>query len=425
MAAAKAPIAASSIQKLHLVTTANAPLIRAGTTQVLWTVRATAIDPSRSNDATWNDRKLSHIDGARHDSLTMHKTVAAMAVLLGVFQWEVEARAQPPRLEVQEVAATGCMPKGASLSPDGKRFYVTNFGQENTRNITVYDAKTLALVDTINVPGVVVESVLSHDGKTIYASNFRRHSVQYIDVTSKTVTREITTGMHPKILALSSDGKMLFAANWAGNSVTQIDVASGTVVRTLPTGVHPRGTVITKSGTLFVANFDGASIDVYPNVMGRTPFDPAAHQHLAACQIPRHLALSPDESKLYISCFHDSSLHVMDVATKQITHRIPIGNSPKSVEASKDGRFVYSADYGKETNSVSVVDTSDWTARVFTIPGMDRGSGVSVMPDGQHALVTGWYDNHVYLVGFRGTGGHPHEAMSHIQSWINNPHHDD
>jgi YVTN family beta-propeller protein len=354
----------------------------------------------------------------------MHKTLA-LAVLAFSLGLAPGAQAQPPRLEVQEVADTGCMPKGAIVSPDGQRFYVTNFGQANVRNITVYDAHTLALVDTINVPGVVVESVLSPDGKTLYASNFQRHSVQVIDLAHKTVTREITTGLHPKVLALSSDGKALFAANWAGNSVTQIDVATGTVVRTLPTGTHPRGTVVTKTGTLFVANFDGASIEIYPNVTGHAPFDPAAHVHVAACEIPRHLALSPDESKLYISCFHDSTLHVMDVATRRIIHRIPIGNSPKSVEASRDGRYVYSADYGRETNSVSVVDTSDWTSRVFTVPGMDRGSGIAVMPDGQHALVTGWYDNHVYLVGFRGTGGHPRDATSKIQAWIGHPHHDD
>ncbi len=326
------------------------------------------------------------------------------------------AAARPPKVEVQEVAATGIMPKGASLSPDGSRFYVTNFGQGNLRNITVYDSQTLRLIDTINVPGIVVESVLSPDGKTIYASNFERGSVLFIDVATKKVTREVQTGSHPKILALSQDGAMLFAANWTGNSVTQIEPATGKVLRTLKAGSHPRGTVITKSGTLYIANFDGASIDVYAG----EGF--AEHHRITVCQIPRHLALSPDETQMFISCFHDSTLHVMDLATEKIVHRVPIGSSPKSVEVSRDGRFVWSADYGKETNSVSVVDTTDWTARVFTVPGMDRGSGIAVMPDGQHALVTGWFDNHVYLVGFEGTGGHPKEALQSIERWRWRPH---
>jgi YVTN family beta-propeller protein len=338
---------------------------------------------------------------------------------LAIFAFSATAGARPPQVEVQEVAETGVMPKGASVSPDGSRFYVTNFGQENTKNITIYDTQTLALLDTIHVPGIVVESVLSPDGKTIYASNFRRDSVQVIDVAAKKVVREISVGAHPKILVLSKDGAMLYAANWTGNSVTQIDTATGKVVRTLKAGMHPRGTVATASGKVYIANFDGASIDVYSGEGYEE------HHRLEACRIPRHLALSPDEATLYISCFHDSTLHVMDLATETIVHRVPIGSSPKSIEVTRDGRYVFSADYGRETNSVSVVDTSDWTARVYTVPGMDRGSGISVLPDGQHALVTGWYDNHVYLVGFEGTGGHPAQAMQAIQRWIHRPHHVD
>ncbi len=326
--------------------------------------------------------------------------------------WCAIAEARAPKIEVQEVAETAVMPKGVSISPDGSRFYVSNFGQENLENITVYDSQTLKRVDAINVPGVVVESVLAPDGATLFASNFKRNSVQFIDLATKKVTREIATGSHPKILVLSKDGTTLFAANWTGNSVTQIDVATGTSVRTLTAGKHPRGMVVTKNGTLYIANFDGASIDVY----GGAHF--SEHHRMAACTIPRHLALSPDETMLYVSCFHDSALHVVDVSTEKVIHRVPIGSSPKSIEVTRDGRYVFSADYGRETNSVSVVDTADWTARVYTVPGMNRGSGIAVMPDGQRALVTGWYDNHVYLVGFEGTGGHPKEAQQAIQRWI-------
>jgi NADH dehydrogenase len=37
-------------------------------------------------------------------------------------------------------------------------------------------------------------------------------------------------------------------------------------------------------------------------------------------------------------------------------------------------------------------------------------------------LVTGWFDNHVYLVGFEGTGGHPTETLKKIETWVNRPH---
>src|SRR5271163_3576296 len=104
------------------------------------------------------------------------------------------ALATPPQLEVQAVAETGSMPKGVSLSPDGLHAYVTNFGQVDRKTIMVYDATTLTKTDQIDVPGMVVESVVSPDGATLYVSNFRRGSVQLIDLKTKSVTREIKTG---------------------------------------------------------------------------------------------------------------------------------------------------------------------------------------------------------------------------------------
>jgi YVTN family beta-propeller protein len=304
------------------------------------------------------------------------------------------AAAQPPRIEVVKSAKTGSMPKGVSLSPDSKKLYVTNFGQSNGKNIDVFDADTFAHLDTIDVQGNVVESVLSTDGKTIYASNFIRNSVMLIDTQTKKVTREISTGLHPKILVLSPDGTQLFAANWSGNSVTQIDIASGKVVRTLGAGLNPRGMAMTKAGVLYAANFNGASIDVFKGPS-------FADQHrFAVCPIPRHLALSVDEKLLFVSCYHDSMIHAVDLATEQVVHTVHVGSNPKTIEISRDGRWLWSADYGPETNSVSVIDTQDWTARVFRIPGLDHGSGLTIFPDGRHALVTGWFDNHVYLVGF-------------------------
>ena len=347
--------------------------------------------------------------------------VLPLAAALLASALSAPAHAQPPRLEVQAVAATGSMPKGVSLSPDAERAYVTNFGQSNGHNIEIVDARSLAHLDTIDLPGNVVESVLSADGTTIFASNFLRNSVQFIDVKTKRVFREIPTGNHPKILVLSPDARSLFAANWSGDSVTQIDIPSAKVVRTLPAGKNPRGMVMTKSGTLYVANFNGESIDVFKGP------DFSERHRFGACPIPRHLTLTTDEKLLLVSCYHDSMLHAVDVATEKVVHQLHVGSSPKTIEVSRDGRWIWSADYGKETNSVTVVDTEDWTARVFAVPGMDHGSGLTIYPDGKHALVTGWYDNHVYLVGFEGTGGDSSQiakARAQIDGWIRRPKHD-
>ena len=321
-----------------------------------------------------------------------------------------------PALEVQEVEATGLLPKGAVLSNDGKTLYVTNFGQlDGKRVVSIYDAETLAPLGQLDIPHVVVEGVLSADDKTLYLSSFWGHSVVFVDLATKTIVHEVKTPYHPKTLALSRDGSSLFAANWSGETITQVDVASATVVRTLKVGKNPRGLVVTARGVLYAANFFDESIDVFEG----SSFE--RKHRVATCKCPRHLALSPDEKTLYISCLYASQLHAFDLATETVTHRVRLGgDSPKSIAVSRDGRYVYSADYGT-TRSVSVVDTKDWTTRTLTVPGMDRGSGIAVAANGHHAYVTGWYDSHVYLVGFEGAGGHPSEAKKKTSAWLRKP----
>ena len=267
--------------------------------------------------------------------------------------------------------ATGRNPKGVILSHDRKTLYVTNFGElSNKRVVSVYDAETLRLRTELDLHANVVEAALSPDDRTL--------------------------------------------ANWSGDSVSEVDVARAEVVRTHPVGKNPRGLAVTGKGTLYVANFYTESIDVFEGP------DRERRHRVKSCKCPRHLALSPDEKTLYVSCLFQSELQALDLETETVVHRAPLGSYPKSIAVSADGRYVYSADYGT-TCSASVVDTTDWTSRTFIVPGMDRGSGIVVGAGGQHAFVTGWYDAHLYRVGFEGTGGDPEAARAKIAQWQHRP----
>ena len=351
-------------------------------------------------------------------ALPIAKAAPAAAETAPVNEGTPIPEGQAPVLEVQEVAETGSMPKGAKLSRDGKQFFVTNFGQYDTRSVTIYDSKTLELQGQIDLPGVNVESDLSADGNTLVVSNFHRSSVIFVDIAKRAIAKEISVGKNPKVLVTSPDGKFVFTANWASNDVTQVDVEAGKVLRTLKAGRQPRGMAMTRKGKLFVANFFGESLDIFEG-------DDLSKRHrIPICKCPRHLTVSPDDKTLYISCLTASQLHALDIETEKVVNHAPVGDAPKSIDVSADGRWVYTADYG-ETRSVSIVDTKSWVSRTFPIQAMDRASGVAVAPDGRHALVTGWYDGHVYLVGFQGTGGHPEEAKAKMRKWQFVPRHPD
>lgn len=310
------------------------------------------------------------------------------------------AMATPPPMEVSHGATTGSLPKGITLSPDGRRLYVTNYGNAHHNNVSVFDATDLRQLDTLHVPGIVVESAISPDGNTLYVSNFTRNSVQFVNLAHRRVVREVSVGSHPKILVLSHDGRRLFVANWSSHSVTEIDTVTGTVVRTLRTGRNPRGMAITRTGKLYVANFNGHSMDVFEGT------DMSRHHRITdLCRIPRHLALSPDQSLLYVSCFSTSELAVMRTEDERIERRVPVGTWPKAIDVSADGRFVFTANYG--SSSVTIVDTTDWTTSTLDVPAMDHASGLVAARTGVRFFVTGW-DNHVFAIDLAGTGpGYP------------------
>ncbi len=321
---------------------------------------------------------------------TRARTIAAFALFASLASASVDA--VPPALSTVARGATGSLPKGVSLSPDGRTLYVTNYGNMRGRNIAVFDAATLRRTGWIDLPGVSVESVVSPDGRTLYVSDVRRGVVSYVSLATGRVTREVRVGARPKVIALSRDGALLFAANWSGRSVTEVDVATGATVRTHAAGECPRGLAVARDGTLFVANFHSDSLDVFaaPDRRSRRRIE-------GICHVPRHLALSPDDRTLYVSCLGDDSLVVVDTASVTVARAVPVGAAPKAVDVSADGRIVATADYGG--SSVTLVDTSDWTTRTVEVPSLDHASGIVADRSGARFFVTGWYDNHVYAVG--------------------------
>ena len=322
--------------------------------------------------------------------------------------------AKAPALSVTATADTGSMPKAVTVSPDGKQLVVTNFGFWKTKNVYWYDPTTLKKIDQTDFndkEGNAVEAVFSPDSKTLYVSNFNGNKIEVIDVATRKVSKSVDVGLRPKITILSKDGSKMMVANWDSFSATIYDTKDFKQLYKLKANEHPRGIAITNSGKAYIAGFEGEELDIYSTPEGGTGF--SEHKKIKACKHVRHMTLSPDEKTLYLSCYYLGQLGVWDVATDKMKKLVQIGQEPKSSAVTTDGRWVFIANFGAPDNdSISVVDTTDWTQRFVKVPKMDQGCGLSLAPDQKTVWVTGWNSRTVHAIDVSPLGAKPATVTS-------------
>ena len=109
---------------------------------------------------------------------------------------------------------------------------------------------------------------------------------------------------------------------------------------------------------------------------------------------PRHLVLSPDGATAYLA-ETGYGIAFIDVQKERIFKRVRVGQSPKSIVLSKDGRFLYSSDY--RGHSLSIVDTQTFETVRMKL-NILRSSGIDVHPNDGFIYISGWCTNDVWAI---------------------------
>jgi YVTN family beta-propeller protein len=115
-------------------------------------------------------------------------------------------------------------------------------------------------------------------------------------------------------------------------------------------------------------------------------------------EAPHGIAVSPDNSKIYVSEQANKTLTVFDAKTMQVTKRIALSGNPNLVDITPDGKFLYIAialtydDYSEfpqikanPTGGVDVIDTTK-LENVKTIALRGGIHDLNVTPDGKYVI---------------------------------------
>ncbi len=118
-------------------------------------------------------------------------------------------------------------------------------------------------------------------------------------------------------------------------------------------------------------------------------------QHIPVGDRPRGIAISPDGREAYVANAGDNTVSVIDTATKAVVATIAVGDEPQGIAFAPDGATAYVTNI--KDNNVSVIDTAIRTATTTIAVGRNPLS-IAVTPDGQWAYVPNFDDNTVTVI---------------------------
>jgi len=155
-----------------------------------------------------------------------------------------------------------------------------------------------------------------------------------------------------------------------------------------PADLSPIAMVADKAGkTLYVAEATAKQIAVFDIASGKVTKTIAIGEPVSG------LALSPDESKLYVTAaIPKGKLFVIDVKGAKVAATIPVGHTPMSPVVSPDGKTVYVCNrfsYQGNLNSVGTVGVVDLAGgkQVAEIPTPREPYSMDISKDGSTLIV--------------------------------------
>jgi YVTN family beta-propeller protein len=286
------------------------------------------------------------------------------------------------------VSAAAAQPTPASPASTAGKVYVGVF-KDNA--VAVIDTTTNRVLRTIPVQNGPHGLVMTPDGRKVYVSSDGASTVSVIDTATDQVVSSIDVGPNPHGLAISPDGRRVLVMAFGANQVIVIDTTSDRILDQSPVPLAHNGAVSPDGHIAYVGSQQqGATAIVVLDLTAmkeitRVPLD----------KTPRGLDLSPDGRWLYFTVAGVDAVLVLDTATHQIVGRIATGVSPHVALFTPDGQaaFVVSQGSGELGLIEPTNNTVSTTLKVGKAPHW-----LAVSADGRTAYVTNEGSNDMSVV---------------------------
>ena len=244
------------------------------------------------------------------------------------------------------------------------------------------------------------------NGDVVYRYRWVARRLALIDsltLASKRTPRTDGT-RYPAGLALSPDGQRLYVAENLGDGLAVIDVASGRVIQRLPTERYPYGVAVAPTGRVFVSAWGGTTVSV---------FDPAADgtlgrvRDLRVARHPSSLLLDRAGGRLFVASASTDRVVVLDTRTlgtlATLEDAPPAGRTGPVREGSTPSALALSPD---ETR-LYVAESDNNAVAMFALAADGTGTLRGRAPVGWYPTAVAALGDSVYAADGKGRGTAP------------------
>jgi len=180
---------------------------------------------------------------------------------------------------------------------------------------------------------------LLNDGALV-ATDINNDKLYCLDPSTLQIRWSVAVGHKPNRIAVDHTRKLIAVTNWGGSSVSLVGY-DGAHVQQVAVGVQPSELLFGKDGTLYVSNAGSNTVSVVKDgAVVATVFTSLSPNDLVG-STPTGLALSPDQTKLFVANAGANNVTQIDVSSPEspkVMGFIPTGWYPTSVFVPRDGK---------------------------------------------------------------------------------------
>jgi len=233
---------------------------------------------------------------------------------------------------VATIEAKGKNTHDLFLTPDGRRLFATNMG---TGDLTVVDTSTNQVIATVATGKTTHSIAISPNGSELWVNAGSEDHIPIVSTSDLKVVGKVPLGepIATGHIWFSPDGNTAWVTSPKLSQVFVIDVAGRKVIQKIGVGKSPTFIQVTKDGKeIWGTNTGESSIYVIDSASKEvTTIDIG--------KMPQHLTFVGD--RVFVTLGGQDEVAVLEVKSRKIVSRIPVGKKPHGLWPSADGSRIF------------------------------------------------------------------------------------